>query len=547
MRRVWLMIPFSLGLTLAMSCSDDGGPTAEGSETAEACPVGAAGCPCTDGGGCDPGLECWMDLCIPEGSGTDPSAGDGDGDTTSGDGDGDTTTSGDGDGDTTTSGDGDGDTNSGDGDGDSGSDSDTDSGDGDGDTTTSGDGDGDTGTGDGDGDPDEQAVVQVVTGRFHSCARINNGAVRCWGQGANGQTGYGNTGTIGDNEPPSGAGEVDVGGSVIDIAAGMTHTCAVLQGGGVRCWGSAGSGELGYGNTDSVGDDEDPSSAGDIDLGGSAVAVSAGDAFSCALLDNGDVRCWGAGSHGRLGLGSTDNLGDDESPASVPAIDLGGDAVAISAGFDHVCALLDTAAVRCWGRGTGGKLGYGNTNSIGDDESPASAGDVEVGGDVEIIGAGVFHTCAMLDGGAVRCWGDASFGKLGYVNSNKIGDNEDPSSAGDVDIGGVASELGVGGQHTCAVLGGGAVRCWGIGGRGRLGYGNTSPVGDDETPASAGDVNVGGAVLAVSGGYEHTCALMQSGAVRCWGNGGAGRLGYGMVTDVGDNEDPATAGDVPLF
>ena len=88
---------------------------------------------------------------------------------------------------------------------------------------------------------------------------------------------------------------------------------------------------------------------------------------------------------------------------------------------------------------------------------------------------------------------------------------------------------------------------WGVGARGRLGYGNTVPVGDDESPASAGDVNVGATLSAVVGGYEHTCALTDVGGVRCWGTGSSGRLGYGTGVDIGDNEDPASAGDVPLL
>ncbi|EDM81589.1 regulator of chromosome condensation, RCC1 [Plesiocystis pacifica SIR-1] len=531
-RSLWLL-SLAFGLGLAASCGDSGGDGADGTDEAEGeCVVGSAGCPCTPGGGCDPGLECWMDLCIPEGTGGETTTGDGD--TTTGDGD--TTTTGD----TTT---GDGDTTTGDGD--------TTTTTGDGDTTTTGDGDTTTGDGDdtttttGGGTPDE--VVEVSSGRFHTCARMGDGAVRCWGQGSNGATGYASTDSIGDNEPASAAGEVDIGGDAIDIDAGYTHTCAVLEGGDVVCWGANGSGQLGYGNTDTIGDNETPASAGTVDLGGPAISVGAGNEYTCAVLEGGAVRCWGLGTLGRLGYANTDTIGDDESPASAGDVDVGGNALTFSAGFDHGCAMLEGGGVRCWGRGEDGRLGYANQDNIGDDETPASAGDVDVGGSAQVVSVGAFHSCALLQGGDVRCWGNAGFGKLGYANANDIGDNEAPASAGPVNLGGDAVHLDLGGQHTCAVLQGGGARCWGIGSNGRLGYANTQVVGDNETPADVGDIVVGADVFQISGGYEHTCAVTTMGTVRCWGKGASGRLGYGEITDVGDGENPAVKGDVPLL
>ncbi|MBC8292718.1 MAG: hypothetical protein H8E45_06075, partial [Proteobacteria bacterium] len=79
--------------------------------------------------------------------------------------------------------------------------------------------------------------------------------------------------------------------------------------------------------------------------------------------------------------------------------------------------------------------------------------------------------------------------------------------------------VAVGGYHTCATLDSGIVRCWGYGSSGQLGYGNTDSIGDNEDPVSAGDVNVGGTVVQLAAGLNHTCALLDSGAVRCWGRG----------------------------
>ncbi len=331
------------------------------------------------------------------------------------------------------------------------------------------------------------------------------------------------------------------------VAAGHLHTCATLESGAVRCWGWNGSGQLGYGNTDSIGDDETPSAAADVDVGGPVRQIAAGDLHTCALLTDGSVRCWGAGASGQLGYANTNTIGDDETPASAGNVDVGRPVRQIAAGAAHTCALLTTGTVRCWGSGGNGRLGYANGSFIGDDETPKSAGDVDIGGPVQQIAvAGGFHTCALLTDGNVRCWGDGAHGALGYGNTDTIGDDETPASAGNVDLGGTAQQIAAGGSQMCALLTDGKLRCWGFGANGQLGYANTNNVGDDETPASAGDVDVGGSVAKVAAGASgfHTCALLNDGAVRCWGDGASGKLGYGNTNSIGDDETPAAAGNV---
>jgi alpha-tubulin suppressor-like RCC1 family protein len=178
-----------------------------------------------------------------------------------------------------------------------------------------------------------------------------------------------------------------------------------------------------------IGDDETPASAGDVDVGAEVTDITAGGSHTCALLASGDVRCWGYGGSGRLGYQSTANIGDDETPASAGDVAVGGTVVQIDAGGDHTCALLDTGTIRCWGLGLQGQLGRGNTSSIGDNETPASAGDVPLTGGPAVarIDAGGAHTCALLESGAVRCWGKGSHGELGLGNTDWIGDDEVPS------------------------------------------------------------------------------------------------------------------------
>ena len=395
-------------------------------------------------------------------------------------------------------------------------------------------------------------------GFAHTCAILNTGAVRCWGSGLNGRLGYGNTDNVGDGETPGTVGPVSLGAGrrALAISAGVGHTCAILDTGAVRCWGYGGNGRLGYGNVNWIGDNETPGSVGPVVLGAGrrAVAISAGSAHTCAILDTGAVRCWGVGLSGRLGYGNVNDVGDNEAPGSVSPVFLGPGrrALAISAGTSHTCAILDTGAVRCWGSGSDGRLGYANTDTIGDNETPGSVGPVFLGAGrrAVAISAGANHTCAILDTGAVRCWGIGSSGQLGYGNTNNVGDNEAPGSVSPVDLGAGRRAVAISGEteHTCALLDTGAVRCWGYGGQGRLGYGNTVTIGDNETPGGFGPVDLGAgrSAVAISAGDVHTCALLDTGALRCWGNGFDGQLGYANTNTIGDNETPGSVGPVDL-
>jgi alpha-tubulin suppressor-like RCC1 family protein len=225
---------------------------------------------------------------------------------------------------------------------------------------------------------------------------------------------------------------------------------------------------------------------------GTVAQIAAGYHTTCAVLSDGDVRCWGGGG-GMLGRGdgSTALIGDNEDPSSIDPIDVGGSVSEVDVhGFTHVCARLSTGSVRCWGGGGYGNLGYGNTDDIGDDETPAAADDVSLGGTAAQIAVGDYHSCARLTTGAVRCWGYGNSGRLGYGNTQDIGDDDLPSQAGDITLDGSATQIATGSGHSCALMTTGQVRCWGLNSNGRLGYGNTADIGDNETPAAAGDVAV---------------------------------------------------------
>lgn len=382
-------------------------------------------------------------------------------------------------------------------------------------------------------EPDHEPVIALVAGAAHACALTAEGEVTCWGKNDVGQLGYGHTESVGDDEPLGTHGVVDVGDQVVALSAGRQHTCAILQKGSIRCWGYGGDLALGNGNGkyDTVGDDEQPSDMGDaIIYSNSAFAqLAAGDHHTCMRTEAGSIKCWGDSPQGALGYGYSTKTGG--WLGNVPI----GDSVSfLAAGADHTCAVVDGGMVRCWGEKT--SLGYGGSINIGDNEQPSVYEALWLGEPVTQLAAGDRHTCALTASGAVRCWGQGHYGVLGYGSNQSIHTAE---AAGLVNLGGLAVQVAAGQAHNCALMLGGAVRCWGDGSSGALGYGNTEDVGDNEAPAVAGVVDLPEAATQVVAGEEFTCALLASGKVQCWGSGLDGRLGYGHSWNIGDDETPA--------
>ncbi|MEX1366336.1 MAG: hypothetical protein AB1Z98_24640, partial [Nannocystaceae bacterium] len=168
---------------------------------------------------------------------------------------------------------------------------------------------------------------------------------------------------IGDDEAPTEQAPVSLPGAVVKLVAGDAHTCALFETGLVQCWGANDAGQLGRGDTEWVGDDEQPSAMGTVPLGGLATELAAGARHTCAILTDGELICWGEGLDGRLGYGDEDDVGDDEVPAHVDAVELGGHAVSslyLGPEASSTCARLDDQTLHCWGLDDQGQLGYGN-------------------------------------------------------------------------------------------------------------------------------------------------------------------------------------------
>lgn len=394
-------------------------------------------------------------------------------------------------------------------------------------------------------------VKRIVAGEAHTCVLTGDDTVRCWGDAQYGQLGYGNAQDIGDDAArlPFTAGDValPVWDPVAQLVAGFNHTCARLQSGWVYCWGQNTYGQLGYATTDHLGDGEPVTSFGYVSLGGPARKIAAGGAHTCAILDNGALRCWGYNANGELGHGHTNNIGDDENVFDAGNVELGAgiEADDIFLGSNHTCALLTTGNIRCWGRNANGQLGYGSNQNIGDDEDLLSLGDVSLPGPVRAVAAGHSHTCALMDNGAMRCWGYQHYGQLGdgsSANSN-YGDynGEIPLNRPDVDVGATVNAIAAAGHHTCALLSDSQLKCWGLNNYGQLGYGNT--IERTLPPANGVDLD-GVTAYQLTAGTVHTCALRSNGTARCWGRGLSGRLGSGSTGNI---LTPAAADDIQIF
>ena len=288
-------------------------------------------------------------------------------------------------------------------------------------------------------------AAAVAAGNNHTCALRVAGGVLCWGTDSDGELGDG--GSSPTNYSPAAVSGIS---NAVAIAAGATHSCAVLQTGHVDCWGADNQNQLGDGGGN-------PSSF-PVDIGVTgATSIAAGTFHTCVVTHSATVVCWGNNVDGSLGNGTT-------NPASGPVTVSGiTNAVAVAAGADHSCALLATGTVRCWGQAGNGQLGNGTNN-------PSSV-PVQVSGitNATTIAAGGAHTCARLSTGSVSCWGWNNYGQLG--NGTMPTNHNSP-----VTVTGITNATAVTGglEHTCALKTTGGLSCWGYGGDGELGNNGNS-------------------------------------------------------------------------
>ncbi|MFM7271232.1 MAG: RCC1 domain-containing protein [Actinomycetes bacterium] len=288
-------------------------------------------------------------------------------------------------------------------------------------------------------------AVAVGAGDNHSCAVRFNGAVLCWGANSAGQLG---DGTNTNRRYPTAVSGVS---SAVAVVAGLAHSCALLGSGSVVCWGQNTYGQLGDGTNNSRN-----TPGGEVVLGQRAVAVSAGNTFTCAVLEDGTGRCWGGNSQGQLGNNSTTGFNLPQFVSGMSG------AVSIASGSRHSCAGLADGSAVCWGDNS--------TFQIGNNLSADARVPVAVSGltGVRSLSAGSRHTCALRTIGSMVCWGDNFSGRLG--------DGSTLSSSSPVTAVGVTNgvEPALGTDHSCVRGSDGFVMCWGLNLDAQVGDGTTT-------------------------------------------------------------------------
>jgi alpha-tubulin suppressor-like RCC1 family protein len=337
------------------------------------------------------------------------------------------------------------------------------------------------------------------------------------------------------------------------VAMGGDYTCALLNNNDVRCWGRGSNGQLGLGNTNSIGDDEAIISVPPIKFptGFKVKQIAAGFQHTCALSEEGKVICWGDNQFGQLGYGDITARGGkpETAPDKLSFVGLPPVKTIVSgSNSNHTCAILVSKAVKCWGRNNSGQLGLGNKNDIGDAPNELeNTPAINLGTlPVNQIALGGIHTCALLQDGTLRCWGENSAGQLGYGDEFNFGD--DPGEIPNTKAVPItdAAQVALGFRYTCVVATSKKVRCWGENSKGQLGDGSPDDIGDNELPATAGFVNVGADAQQISLGSNHSCALLENSSVKCWGLGTLGQLGYANTNNIGDNEQLVLFGTVQV-
>jgi alpha-tubulin suppressor-like RCC1 family protein len=302
------------------------------------------------------------------------------------------------------------------------------------------------------------------------------------------------------------------------VSAGEAFSCGVNSAGAAKCWGGNLTGQLGNGNMTNQ-----SSAAQVVGLTGGIVSVSAGSKHACAVTVAGPVKCWGYNSYGQLGDGTNITRTAPVEVQGLTAIK----AVAVH-GTNSACALTAAGGVKCWGWNIHGELGDGTTES-----RTAPVDVIGLTSGVRHIAAGVDHTCAVTTTGAVKCWGQNDYGELG--------DGSTDTSTVPADVVNAASgfqAVAAGIEHTCALTTAGAVYCWGQNLWGQLGDGSTV---ERHAPINVAALGVG--VQAIAAGGRHTCALMKTGQLYCWGRNEDGESGQPNSTD--DELSPAVVMNVP--
>ena len=459
--------------------------------------------------------------------------------------------------------------------------------------------------------PSGRSATSISCGSEHCCVVLDDGNAFCWGKNDQGQLGDGgyNLEFLGTRNAggdvvydgrkltPDDFSSVDLppGRTVLKIACGKVHTCCILDDESVVCWGGNDQGIVGNGrNSASVCKEWNDGTCGanlvpvNLGYGRVAVDIATGADWSCAVLDNGGVHCWGYNGFSWLGVDSlkfVGNIGDSPlEPGGIvePITFQGGKAVKIFGLAQSRCVILDVGDVVCWGKSTNGQLGIGTEGTLSAlwerteyptvDLGGRKAFALAVGGGTDNTGYLVAHQCAMLSAAdceecedEIKCWGYNGQGQLGYGDKrargltrgdfvNDVVDLGSPGVHPAFELGGydrapeptqpdVINSLAIGNYHTCAILAMGRVVCWGNHQYGQLG---TLATANAHVGRAVGSISKATPVFfgydaskrpemgtffakKIIGGYVSSCAILEDDSLTCWGSSYFAQIGFGPL------------------
>ena len=404
----------------------------------------------------------------------------------------------------------------------------------------------------------ERPEIQMASaGHYHNCALLAHGEVQCWGLNSSGQLGLGHRDNVEDGTVAS----IDLGQGLTAtaLAVGGYHSCALLNNGGVKCWGSNAWGQLGLGHKNALGDN--PGEMGEalpqVDLGTNltAKAIGGGMYHTCAILSNDNMKCWGNNDYGQLGRSHTRHLGDGpgEMGDHLSRVKLGRDtnnvpltAKDMDLGVGSTCAIVNNDQLKCWGKNFYGLLGLGHRHSVGvrSGQMGRQLSAVDLGSEEGVpltaksVSVGRGHICAILSNDQLKCWGRNHYTSREQERTN-FGLGDAPGEMGNhlpvVRLGrGLTAKsvtLGWDASTACVILSNDQLKCWGRNSYGQLGRGHSDSMRGDAIENLSG-IDLGVTSTGVIVGGDHACSLSNNGVLKCWGRNHDGQLG--RSTNVGN-------------
>jgi alpha-tubulin suppressor-like RCC1 family protein len=396
-----------------------------------------------------------------------------------------------------------------------------------------------------------EILPQLSLGLRHTCYLNSVGKLRCWGSNQAGQISAGDEFEKSDAVALS---PLETGFIPLSVSTHNIHTCTSSTDNQMKCFGSNSYGQLGVGNNEEIRDISQT-----ISLPVKNVAqIAVGDNHTCALLKSGNIKCWGDGSSGQLGYGNNDSIKD---ASLAPEINFGIPVTQIAAGKDSTCVAFANQTAKCWGATIVGANFYTFFGTYFDDyqtniiNDALSSTTLSFSSNIIQISIGNSQKCFLLSSGNIACIGGTNYNELGYwYNYYSVYDHtwyyyyystlpEEIKLTSSIFF----SKISCNGNACYAVSSTGDLYGWGELNWTNLNYTQLS----NSIYSDAYNyiryhirlINVGAKVKLASKGQNHSCVLLINDHVKCWGTGVFGALGYSNKNDI---TNPISVGELLL-